>query len=500
MNLPIFKTSNWWLWMALFAVVPMTSCDDDEKIEPQEEKIEISAEVLKINKFIYDNMNALYYWNEEMPDLNYREETDSEEYFYKLLKDPDDRWSFITDDIDALENYFEGVFKSPGYSIQGYFVNENSSQVVFIVEYVYRNSPASEAGLRRGDLFYKINGKILTSENYQELLALDDKVITLGQMTQEGQITAIEPAISVQSKEDLVQHPILATSITETETATIGYLAYASFIASYDDELAQVFTDFKAAGVDELVLDLRYNGGGSVATAQKLASMIVPAAANQQIFIREKYNDFLSQYNFDLKFDVEANNLNLERVYVLTTSGTASASEMIIYGLAPYMDVFQIGDETHGKYYASITWSDNMEEPEKRTHNWAIQPIVIKSENVDNSINYLVGLAPDYELDDIRYNADLGDPEEHFLAVAIEHITTGSINAAALKSASSGFQNIKAIKGFKESRIPYMVPCLLKTLYCRKALAARLINCQKCRTLIASGIFFVKLKREPNDL
>jgi carboxyl-terminal processing protease len=463
MNSPILKTSSWLLLMALFAVLPMTSCDDDDPIVPVvEEPIEenpdvdkIPADVLNINKFIYDNMSMLYYWNEEMPDIDYKKETDSEKYFYKLLKDPDDRWSFITDDIVALENYFAGVFKSPGYSIQPYYLDKaKSNQVVLIVEFVYRDSPASEAGLKRGDIFYKINDVVLTSENFQELLALDVKVITLGQITQSGQLTALEPAISIQSKEDLIQHPIIATSIIKKESATIGYLAYASFIANYDDELAQVFTDFKAAGVNELVLDLRYNGGGSVATAQKLASMIVPAAANEKVFIRKKYNNFLSQYNFDLKFKVEANNLDLDRVYILTTAGTASASEMIIYGLAPYMEVFQIGDETHGKYYGSITWSDNMEEPEKRTHTWAIQPIVIKSENVDNSINYLEGLAPNFELADTRYNADLGDAEEHFLAAAIQHITTGSINTAALKSASSDFKNIKAIKGFKQSRDP----------------------------------------------
>ncbi len=454
MQLSVFKTSSLLLLIALFVIVPMTSCDDENKIEPKGDEHPISAEVLKINKFIYDNMRMLYYWNKDMPTIDYKKEPDSEEYFYKLLKDPDDRWSFITDDIIALENYFSGIVKSPGYSIQGYFLNQTSDQVVFIVEFVYRDSPASEAGLKRGDIFYKINGVVLTDKNFQELLALDDKVITLGQLTASGELTALQPDISIKSQENLAQNPIIATSIIEKDGATIGYLAYSSFIANYDGQLSEVFTDFKAAGVNELVLDLRYNGGGSVASAELLAGMIVPAAADKQIFIREKYNSVLSQYNFDLLFKVAPNNLDLQRLYVLTTPGTASASEMIIYGLAPYMEVIQIGDETHGKYYASITWTDNMEEPEKRTHNWAIQPIVIKSENVNNSINYLKGLSPDYDLEDTRYNADLGDAEEHFLAAAIEHITTGSINTEALKSASTGSQNIRAIKGFKQSRDP----------------------------------------------
>lgn len=447
MHFHFVKSSSQLLLMALLVIAPLTSCDKDDS--------GISSEVIKINKFIYNNMSLLYYWNEEMPDIKYTLEPNSEEYFYKLLKDPDDRWSFITDDVAELENYFSGIVKSPGYSIQGYRLNQTTDQVIFIVEYVYRNSPASEAGLKRGDIFYKINGEVLTNTNFQQLLSLDDMVITLAQITEADELIALEPAISIQSQENLVQHPILATNIIQKGSAIIGYLAYSSFIDDYDVELAEVFTNFKAAGVNELVLDLRYNGGGAVSTAEMLASIIVPAAENGKVFIREKYNDVLSQYNFDLTFDVKANNLNLDRVYILTTEGTASASEMVIYGLAPYMDVVQIGAETHGKYYASITWTDNNEDASKRTHNWAIQPIVIKSENVDNSINYLKGLSPDYELADTRYNADLGDEEEHFLAAAIEHITTGSIQNAALKSASAATPNIRAIKGFKQSRDPF---------------------------------------------
>jgi C-terminal processing protease CtpA/Prc len=431
----------------MLAIVPIASCDDNNDTND-------ASGTLKINTFIHDHMDYYYYWNEEMPNIDYKKEADSEDYFYKLLKNPDDRWSFITDDIAGLENYFKGIFKSPGYSIQAYFLDQSTSnQVIIIVEYVYRNSPASEAGLKRGDIFYKINGEVLTNDNFQELLSLDSKVITLGQITAADEIIELEPAISISSQENLVQHPILATNIIEKEGTVIGYLAYNSFIDEYDEELSEVFTQFKTAGVNELVLDLRYNSGGAVSTAQKMAGMIVPASAHGQIFIREKFNLGLSRNNSNLKFDVGADNLNLDRVYILTTEGTASASEMIIYGLEPYMEVIQIGAETHGKYYASFTISDNRD-PQKRTHNWAIQPIVIRSENANNSINYQKGLAPDVDLNDTRYNAELGDEEEHFLAAAIEHITTGSISTAVLKSASTTLPNIQAIKGFKQDRDP----------------------------------------------
>src|SRR5690554_7553214 len=169
MNHSIFSKISW-LWI-LAAVLFFTACKDETSTVPQE--------VLKINNFIKDHMEVYYYWNMEMPDIDQSKEDDSQLYFEKLLKTPDDRWSFVTDDIAGLEAYFKGVSKSPGYSIMGYPVAANSDQLVFFVEFVYPNSPASKAGLQRGDMFYKINGEIISLSNYQRLLTLDDKTITL---------------------------------------------------------------------------------------------------------------------------------------------------------------------------------------------------------------------------------------------------------------------------------------------------------------------------------
>ena len=207
-------------------------------------------------------------------------------------------------------------------------------------------------------------------------------------------------------------------------------------------------------GVKELVLDLRYNSGGSVSSAHKLVNMIVPASENGKPFINERYNSVLSELDATLKYNIEEEtNLNLQRLYVLTTERTASASEMVIYGLAPYMEVIQIGATTHGKYYASVTWTDNNLEPEKRRHQWAIQPIIIKSENVDNSIDYSKGLAPDYELRDNNYNSDLGDEDEYFLAAAISLIKGETFETISLKSASGeGFS--KPLRGFMKKIDP----------------------------------------------
>ena len=232
------------LHMTLAATIlfTMVSCEDDEV--PKKDNNSQEVDIVEINGFIYTNMNIYYYWNLDMPKIDYRTETNPEMYFYKLIKQPEDRYSFITDDVEELEKYFDGVVKSPGYSVQPYFFKQGSRQVIVFIEYVYANSPASEAGLKRGDMIYKINDQILDDQNYITLLSLEEKVITLGTIVQ-GEIVELSPKVTVKDKENLVQNPIVATNIIEEGGHKTGYLAYTSFIANYDDQLASVFQQFK---------------------------------------------------------------------------------------------------------------------------------------------------------------------------------------------------------------------------------------------------------------
>ncbi len=420
-----------WIILSALIVIGLTKCKDDDLpvVEPQQEKEPFA--IRQINDFINENMSFFYFWNEEMPDIDPDYEPDSEEYFNKLLKSPEDRWSFITDDYAGLIDYFAGIQKSVGYSILPAYLNSTSNQVVAFIEYVYRDSPASEAGLKRGDMLYKINDQIITDQNYRDLLSLDNFTLTLGQLNTGNTITELSPSLSLTAIE-LTQHPIVAKSIIETEAGVkVGYLAYSSFVSNYDTALVNTFSEFKAAGVSEMVLDLRYNGGGSVATASLLGDMLVPPGNEGNTFIKEVRNKpftqtLIDEYNytedsFRIAFKQNDNNLNLNRLFALTTPGTASASEMIIYGLSPYMDVIQVGDTTHGKYYASITLYDT-----KKKHNWAIQPLVMRSINANDDIDYSQGLLPDHYLPDYFYafpSDQLGDPNEVFLSKAISLIT-----------------------------------------------------------------------------
>ncbi|PWE00245.1 S41 family peptidase [Marinilabilia rubra] len=450
------------LGTTLLSISLLAACSEDEELvknkekpdEEEEDEVTIDNETLLVNSFVEDTMSIYYFWNEEMPELGPKEIEDSELYFDSLLKKPDDRWSFITDDYGALINYFAGVQKSTGYSLMPIYLNSTSNQVIAFIEYVHRDTPAEEAGLKRGDMIYKIDGEIIDDQNFSDLLSRDIFEATLGEFNANNEIIEVSK-VNIEAIETNL-HPVIESTVIDTLGHKIGYLAYSSFVANYDTALVSAFSEFKTAGVTDLVFDLRYNGGGAVSTAALLGDMIVSPGNARNTFIERVFNNFLtnefkrdpgfSTDDLKIKFEENGFNLGLEKFYVLTTASTASASEMIIYGLEPYMDVIQIGTTTHGKYYASTTFSD------QANHNWAIQPIILRSINATNSINYSEGLSPDIELDDYFYlfPYELGDPKELFMAKAISEITGEPFiyedEMGSLKSANVRFDQSQKLK------------------------------------------------------
>ncbi len=430
--------------VALFAVcsLVLVSCKDDSP-----------SPVKKRNVWVGETMDTYYLWEDKIEDVEYHTGENTFDLFERLVyrRGEIDRWSFITDDYQGLLNLFAGVYKSTGYSFRPYYRDQDySNEVICIIEYVESGSPADVAQIKRGDIFYKVDGQVITDDNFYDLVNRESLELTFGILSQDRTIEELLPKKNIRAVE-LQSNPILKTSIVEANGIKIAYLAYTSFIREYDKELEAVFADFKNQGVDELVLDLRYNSGGSVSSAVLLCSLIAPASKVGSVLFKENYNELLNRHiisqdgeeSLIMRFQANANNLDLSRVVVLTTRNTASASEMIIYGLKPHMDVIQIGEQTHGKYYASATFTDD------EICNWAIQPIIFRTENSDNSIDYTQGLWPDKPVQDLGlvFNQqevfDLGEQEEEFFALAIQAIT-GNL-PSTVKSAITPKQSVKAL-------------------------------------------------------
>ena len=404
----------------------------------EKEEIKPSPETLAINEFIWEHLNNVYLWEDFIPEnVDRNQEFDSKAYFEKLLFKPTDRWSFITEDYEALINSFKGIEESFGHSFK-LFLLSGTSNVIGVVKYVIPDSPADEAGIKRGDLFYKVNGISLTSENYRELLFQNTSYnLSFGTYNAEGQIDPVRDVPLVS--EIISENPIHLSKTIDFEGYKIGYLAYNQFIGDYNDSLVKVMDNFKTDGISDLVLDLRYNPGGSINTAILLSSLIAPASVtqNKEIYSRLIWNEQINQYFLDEEGEESDNlisrfvtpevSLDLQKVYILVTSNTASASEMVINCLDPYMEVVVIGGEnTTGKYVGSIT----VRAEDTDFSNWAMQPIVLKTANALGISDYNSGITPDFIVED-DFNAELGTLEENMLAWAVELISGISITEPA---------------------------------------------------------------------
>lgn len=431
-----------------------TSCEKDEdslsenNLQPTGEK-ETASEVgdIEVEQFVYKGMNDLYLYKAAVPQLaddyfsggtekdQYLAGFASPEVLFGELTWSEDRFSFITDDYVALEERFKGINSSIAGMEFGLGSITNTNNLFGFLQYVLPNTSADQAGLKRGTVFTEVNGVKLTIDNYAELMQ-GSFTINIGKI-ENGSIVLTDETVTLDSS-GYTENPVFIAKTLDVDGKKVGYLMYNSFIADFDDELNAAFGDLKAAGVTDLVLDLRYNGGGSVESAVDLASMIT-GQFEGQIFMKEQWNEkyqkyfeaedperLLNRFNPQIRTEEAINSLQLSKVYILTTSGTASASELVINGLDPYIDVVQIGTSTTGKFQASATLYDSSDydrDGANKNHTYAIQPLIFKSANSVGKTDYVNGLSPDVQLaEDLNNLGTLGDPSEPLLNAALNHM------------------------------------------------------------------------------
>jgi carboxyl-terminal processing protease len=434
---------------ALTLLILLVSC--------KQEDIPTIAVENEVNTFIWSALNSWYYWQSDVSNLR-DDRFDSKNklntflngytdpnLLFEDLKYPDDRFSWIVDDYQTLDQYFAGVTTSFGFKYG--LVRWSQDSVLGYAKYVVPESPASEVGLKRGDLFYAVNGQNMMLDNYSELLK-DQEGYQLSLAKIENSLLTPTEISEAFFAIELTENPILLTKIIEIEGTKIGYLMYNGFKHTFHKELNEAFGTLKEAGIDELVLDLRYNSGGSIYTSMHLASMIYGDADASNVFCKIVYNDahggnsralnFVDNVDvvnseFESQYTLQLNELAIDRMYVLVSSQTASASELIIAGLLPYMEVILIGNQTVGKNEASRTlydspssdFTDN-EKDLNPNHTWAVQPIISKLANSLDFSDYSTGFIPDIEAresDYLEFMKPLGDDSELLLSLAIDEIT-----------------------------------------------------------------------------
>ncbi|MCG2417838.1 peptidase S41 [Aequorivita sp. F47161] len=427
------------IFITLLAVSTLfVSCfeDADDNFNP--------ASTLEIQNFIYRGLNYFYLYKADTPELandafandnelnNFLGNYETPEALFDYLLSPQDRFSSLFSDYTLIENALSGITLSNGMEFGLVYYPDNSGNVFGYVRYVLPNTDAQTQGLKRGDLFTTIDGQQLNENNYNDLLAPDS--YTIGLASYDGTNFTLTGETALLNKVQYNENPVYKAQTLTINGNKIGYLMYNGFIKDYDTELNNAFAQFKAEGVSSLVLDLRYNGGGSVETATDLASMIT-GQFNGQIFYKEFWNEDRQEENaknglFDnsISNGSTINSLNLSQVYILTTRRSASASELVLNGLKPYIDAVQVGDTTTGKFQASFLLYDapapQFSRSEANTgHTYAMLPLVFKTANAAGNTDFVDGLFPQIPLQENYFNlGELGDENEPLLAAALFEI------------------------------------------------------------------------------
>lgn len=455
---------------ATVLLATLASCKDKNDLPAP------SGNLPVVSQFVYDAMSLYYLWNSSMLDKKpSARDTDAEKYFKSILYKPVDKWSWITDDVEEQLRDFEGEATDAfGFSPQLLWADQGQTQLIAFVRYVYPNTPASEAGIVRGNVIEAIDGKKITKSNYQTLFGANREVVftLLDQYYKNPKEVRITPR-------SFSTDPVLYSHIYETDGKRIGYLFYTGYNHNFNGRLFEVFNQFKQARVTDLVLDLRYNPGGDISAAIYLASLIAPKihVENKAVFMTMEYNegitklfdkkgwdrrDRLGEYDLKTEKNPLRANLELNKVYILTTESSASASELTTFCLKPFMEVVQIGQKTSGKYTASWTIHayDSFEKEgrpraqpvyeasklssatKEKLKNWAIQPIVGRYTDKNGKDFVADGaLIPNHPVESQELGTEtwkpIGHEEDYLLAKALSLITGKPYKSAPLRSASS---------------------------------------------------------------
>ncbi|HTN08169.1 S41 family peptidase [Agriterribacter sp.] len=365
----------------------------------------------------------IYLWYKSLPsDFNARSYADPDAIMKALrpysiepgFRDPVDRWSFAIKKAE-WNNVSSGISGDFGLGI--FFKSANDLRV----SYVEPASPAAAAGIERSWRILSVNNNTTVNTDDATVSRISTAVFNSSSASftfEKPDGTAIDITLTAATYQD---EPIILDTVYNNGGNKTGYFVFNSFLGNVTGikgRLGNIFNEFSTAGITDMIVDLRYNGGGYVELQNELANYLVPSAGNNGIMLQEKYNDKYSAL-FDTTINYQKKGaLNLNRIFFIITKNTASASELLINSLKPYMDVKLIGRPSHGKPVGYFNIG---------VGNWYIFPVSFRSINKNGEGNYFNGLQPDATVDD-GLDKPWGDINESCLASALHYINDGAFS------------------------------------------------------------------------
>jgi carboxyl-terminal processing protease len=412
------KNLNRIFLLLLLATTMITSCKKDDSVDPT---------IKAVNEGIYELMKEVYLWNDHLPaSVDPSAYATPNDFMDALRYKVYDRWSTVLTKTEYNQYFVQGEMIG-----HGFMLGLDAGGKVRIA-FVYRNTQAYDQGVRRGWILSKINGTEVTSSNAFDLLgpATSGRVNTITFIKNDG-ITA-----ELSLTKSLINiTPVLHYEVINQGASRIGYMVFQDFIDTAKVELDEAFNSFTAAGINEMIVDLRYNGGGSVDVAEYLAGWLIGKNHGNQPFINFRHYANLADWDTTLNLPENANGLALDRIFFIGTRNTASASELLINGVKPFVSSdITAGDTTHGKPVGMYAFPFV-------NYDYVVLPISFKYTNANGEGDFYEGIAPNLPAAD-DLTRDFGDPQEESLKAILDYINTGAVQ---LKSTRQGMEKIRII-------------------------------------------------------
>lgn len=430
------------LGIAGLMVLLFCSCEPKDEFMPDPQSNEVRGA-------IFSAMEEWYFWNAELPaSINTMDYSSNEDFLEAIKYKPLDRFSYLTTK-EAFNNSFVGKNAGHGFGF-GFDQNER-----LFITFVFEESPAGKDGWQRGWEIVGINGKTIpeyktSSGSYDFQLGAVDAGLSNSFTFRlpDGTTTT-----RVNTKAEYQSNSVLHQDVISLNSKKVGYWVYQSFKATSGQsptkslEVDESMKYFEEAGIETLIIDLRYNGGGSVAVAEQINNYLIQSSNSGKLMYTNKLNVLKTDLEKRVKFN-KIGSLNLGQVIFITSRGTASASELVINCLDPYLDVVLIGDNTYGKPVGAFPISGYNRT--LRSSNVELVPVTFATANAEGKAEYFDGFPADYAIGDSpQFN--WGDTRDIRLAAALKIAENGTLSGRLMNSYyRPSWEMIDQFKGLKQ--------------------------------------------------